>query len=131
MGQNTDTLKRGYEAFGRGDIDALFADWHDDLKWEGGNSDLPAGGDYEGKEAIGGAFGELGEAWDGLKVVPDEFIEDGDTVVVLGHIEGTGKATGQNVSSPFVHIYRFEDGKVKRLQILTDTLTGARALGKV
>jgi ketosteroid isomerase-like protein len=131
MGQNTDTLKQGYDDFGRGDIDAVFATWHDDIKWEGGNSELPAGGDYEGKEAIGGAFGELGEAWDGLKVIPDEFIEDGDTVVVLGHIEGTGKETGQSVESPFVHIYRFEGGKVKRLQILTDTLTGARALGKV
>jgi ketosteroid isomerase-like protein len=131
MGQNTDTLKQGYEAFGRGDIDGVFEDWHDDIKWEGGNSDLPAGGDYEGKEAIAGAFGELGQAWDGLKVTPDEFVEDGDTVVVLGHTEGTGKETGQSVDSPFVHIYRFEDGKVKRIQILTDTLTGARALGKV
>ena len=131
MGQNTDTLKQGYEAFGRGDIDAVFENWHDDIKWEGGNSDIPAGGDYEGKEAIGGAFGELAEAWDGLKVIPDEFVEDGDTAVVLGHTEGTGKATGQSVDSPFVHIYRFEDGKVKRIQILTDTLTGARALGKV
>ena len=131
MSQNTDTLKEGYEAFGRGDIEAVLENWADDVQWEGGNSDLPAGGDVEGKEAIGGALGELGEAWDDLKVTPDEFIADGDTVVVLGHTNGTAKETGQSVESPFVHIYRFEDGKVKRLQILTDTLTGARALGKV
>jgi ketosteroid isomerase-like protein len=131
MADNVDTLKKGYQDFGNGDIAAVFENWADDMKWEGGNSDLPAGGDYEGKEAIGGAIGELGEAWDGLKVVPDEFIADGDTVVVLGHIEGTAKETGQSVNTPFVHIYRFGDGKVTRLQILTDTLTGARALGKV
>jgi ketosteroid isomerase-like protein len=131
MAENVDTLKEGYEAFGRGDIDAVFANWHDDMAWEGGNSDLPAGGDYHGKEAIGGAFGELGAAWDGLKVVPDEYIGEGDTVAVLGHIEGTAKDTGQSIKSPFVHIYRFEGGKVKSLQVLTDTLAGARALGKV
>ena len=131
MAENVDTLKKGYQDFGNGDIAAVFENWADDMKWEGGNSDLPAGGDYEGKEAIGGALGELGEACDGLQVIPDEYIADGDTVVVLGHIEGTGKATGQSVESPFVHIYRFADGKVTRLQILTDTLKGARALGKV
>jgi ketosteroid isomerase-like protein len=131
MAENVDTLKEGYEAFGRGDIDAVFANWADDMKWEGGNPDLPAGGEYEGKEAIGGAFGELAEAWDGLKVIPDEYIGEGDTVAVLGHLEGSAKGSGQSINSPFVHIYRFEGGKVTRLQVLTDTLTGARALGKV
>ena len=131
MADNVETLKNGYDAFGRGDIEAVFENWADDIKWEGGNSELPAGGNYEGKEAIGGAFGELAEAWDGLKVIADEYIADGDNVVALGHIEGTGKATGQQVESPFVHIWRFEGGKVQRVQILTDTLTGAKALGKV
>ena len=130
MADNVETLKKGYQDFGNGDIDAVLENWADDIKWEGGNADLPAGGDYEGKEAVVGGFGELAEAWDGLKVTPDEFIGEGDTVVVLGHTEGTGKATGQSVDSPFVHIYRFEGGKVSRIQILTDTLTGARALGK-
>ncbi len=131
MAENVETLKRGYEAFGRGDIEAVFADWHDDVKWEGGNPETPAGGEYQGKQEIGSAFGELGEAWDGLKVVPDEFVGEGDTVCVLGHVEGTGKATGQSVKSPFVHVYRFEGGKVNRIQILGDTLTAARATGKV
>ena len=131
MADNVQTLKDGYDAFGRGDLDGVFANWADDIKWEGGNSELPAGGDYQGREEITGAFGELGEAWDDLKVTPDEYIADGDTVAVLGHINGAPKGGGDSIESPFVHIYRFEDGKVARLQILTDTLTGARALGKV
>jgi ketosteroid isomerase-like protein len=131
MSQNTDTLKEGYEAFGRGDIEAVLENWADDIEWEGGNSDLPAGGNFQGKDQVPQAFQQLGEAWDDLSVTPDEFVGEGDTVCVLGHIDGTAKESGQNVKSPFVHIYRFEDGKVKRIQILTDTLTGARALGKV
>ena len=128
---NIDTLKKGYDDFGRGDIEAVFEAWHDDVKWEGGNPDTPAGGDYSGKQEIGGAFGELGEAWEDLNVTPDEFVGEGDTVCVLGHISGTGKATGHQVKSPFVHVYRFEGDKVKRIQILGDTLTAARATGKV
>lgn len=131
MSENTDTLKQGYEAFGRGDIEAVLDQWADDVKWEGGNSDLPAGRDYNGKEEVSGAFQELGEAWDDFSVTPDEFVGEGDTVCVLGHVKGKAKGSGESIESPFVHIYRFEGGEVKRIQILTDTLTGARALGKV
>lgn len=131
MADNVQTLEKGYEDFANGDIDAVLENWTDDVHWEGGNADLPAGGAYAGKQAVVAGFGELAEAWDGLEVTPDEFFPQGDTVVVLGHTKGTAKATGQSVDSPFVHIYRFQDGKVNRIQILTDTLTGARALGKV
>jgi hypothetical protein len=131
MSQNTDVLREGYEAFGRGDLDAVFANWADDVKWEGGNPDVPAGGEYQGRDEITGAFQELGEAWDDMKVEPDEFVGEGDTVCVLGHVSGTGKATGESSKSPFVHVYRFEGGKVKRIQILGDTLTAARVTGKV
>ena len=131
MSQNTDTLKQGYEAYGRGDIEAVLESWADDVKWEGGNADLPAGKDYQGKDQVVQAFQEIGEAWDEFSVTPDEFVGEGDTVCVLGHGEGTPKGGGESVETPFVHVYRFEDGKVKRIQILTDTLTGARALGKV
>jgi ketosteroid isomerase-like protein len=129
MADNVDTLKQGYEAYGRGDVEAVLENWADDVKWEGGNADLPAGKDYQGKDEVAGAFQELSEAWDSLNVTPDEFVGEGDTVCVLGHLEGA--AGGETVKSPFVHVYRFEDGNVKRIQILTDTLAGARALGRV
>ena len=131
MSENTDTLKQGYEAYGSGDIEAVLEGWADDVKWEGGNADLPAGSDYQGKDEVVKAFQELGEAWDSLNVTPDEYVGEGDTVCVLGHVDGTPKGGDDSIKSPFVHVYRFEDGKVKRIQILTDTLTGARALGKV
>src|SRR3712207_9133873 len=52
-----------------------------------------------------------------ISVTPDEFIEDGDTVVTLGHTEAS--KGGKDAKLPFVHIWRFEGGKVKRAQILT------------
>src|SRR3712207_7229424 len=50
-----------------------------------------------------------------ISVTPDEFIEDGDTVVTLGHTEAS--KGGKDAKLPFVHIWRFEGGKVKRAQI--------------
>lgn len=124
MGQNTDTLKSGYEAYGRGDLEAAMADWADDVRWEGsGSSRVPGNGNHEGKQAIGGALQATASAYDEFTVHPDEFIEDGETVVVLGHTH-VGKG-GRKEQVPFVHIFRFNGGKVERIQILTDTAIAA------
>ncbi|HEX8743298.1 MAG TPA: nuclear transport factor 2 family protein [Thermoleophilaceae bacterium] len=124
MGQNTDVLKQGYEAYGRGDLEGAMENWHDDVRWEGSNSSrVPGNGTHEGKEAIAGALAEFAQAYDSVSVVPDEFIEDGDTVVALGHTEASKGGRSEKV--PFVHIWRFEGGKVKRVQLLTDTAIAA------
>ena len=66
-------------------------------------------------------------AWDKFELSADEFIEQGDTVVVLGH---TDVAKGERSARvPVVHIWRFRGEEVCRLQILTDTLESARTLG--
>ena len=123
MAGNVETLKSGYEAYGRGDIEGATEPWADDIRWEGTNStQVPGGGTYQGKDRIiQNALEPIAEAWDENTVVPDEFIEQGDTVVVLGHTEARAKSTGRDVKVPFVHVWRFEGGKAKRVQLLTDT----------
>jgi uncharacterized protein len=128
MGQNADTLKEGYEAYGRGDLEAAMENWHDDIRWEGSNYDrLPGSGVHEGKQAIAGALQETAQAYDEFTVHPDEHIEDGDTVVTLGHTQLSKGDKSEDV--PFVHIWRFEGGKVKRVQLLTDTAIAADVAG--
>ncbi len=130
MAGNVDTLKQGYEAYGRGDLEAALANWADDARWEGPNSEeLPGGGVAEGKDAIAQTLSRIPGFYDSFTITPDEFIEQGDTVVVLGHGEATPKGGGETIKQPFVHVYRFEDGKVKRIQLLTDTYQTAKALG--
>ena len=130
MGQNLDTIKQGYQRYGEGDVDGAAEAWTDDIRWEGSNStDLPGGGVHEGKDAVKQALQDIPNHWDEFSVQPDEWIEDGETVVVLGHNTGTPKGGGSQVKVPFVHIWRFQDGKASRVQLLTDTLEVARALG--
>ena len=73
-------------------------------------------------------LGQIAEQWESFRVTPDEFLEQGDTVVVLGHSEGKAK-NGNEVKVPFVHVWRMQDGKGKEVLALTDTLQVARALG--
>lgn len=127
MGQNTETLQQGYEAYSRGDLEAAMESWQDDVRWEGSNSSrVPGSGTHEGKQAIAGALQETVAAYDEFTVHPDEFIEDGETVVVLGHSHIS--KGGRNEQVPFVHVWRFDEGKVERVQILTDTAVAAEVL---
>ena len=67
-------------------------------------------------------------AWDEFKLSADEFLEEGDTVVVLAHTE---VRKGDNSAKvPVVHIWRWRGDELKRLQILTDTLQTAQLLGR-
>ena len=130
MGAHADTLKQGYEQFSSGDIEAATENWTDDFTWQGGNAeDLPGGGEHKGKDQALQVLGQAVGAWDEFKLSADEFYEDGDTVVVLGHTNV--KKGDQSAELPVVHIWRFEGEKACRLQIATDTLQGARMLGLV
>ena len=128
MADNLDTLKQGYQAFANGDIDGATGDWTDDFTWQGSNSeDLPGGGEHQGKDAALQVLQRAVGAWDEFELTPDEFYGDGDTIVVLGH--SRVKKGDQSAELPVVHIWRFRGDQACRLQILTDTLQGARLLG--
>ena len=129
MASNVDALKERYQRFSRGDIDGALDLWTDDFVWEGSNSpDLPGSGRHEGKQAAIEVLQRAVGAWDKFELTPDEFLEQGDTIVVLGH---TDVAKGdRSARLPVVHIWRLRgEGEICRLQILTDTLEAARMLG--
>jgi uncharacterized protein len=131
MAGKTDALRERYERFSRGDLEGALDLWSDDFVWEGSNSpELPGSGRHEGKQAAIGVLQQVLGAWDTFELSADEFIEQGDTVVMLGHSHlGKGDRSAQ---LPLVHIWRFRgDDEICRLQVLTDTLDAARTLGVV
>jgi ketosteroid isomerase-like protein len=130
MGENAETLKKGWQAFGEGDLDGASEFWADDIRWDGTNDDrLPLGGRIEGKDKIKEKLAGLGEIYDEFTATPDEFHDSDDTVIVLGHNEGKAKDSGKEVRVPFVQVWRFSDGKATEVLALTDTFEVAKALG--
>jgi ketosteroid isomerase-like protein len=129
MAGHADQMRQRYQEFSQGDLDAALQDWADDFTWEGSNStDLPGGGEHQGKDEAIKVLQEAVGAWDSFELTPDEFYEDADTVIVLGHT--SVKKGDQSAKVPVVHIWRWEGDQVKRLQILTDTYQTAQLLGK-
>nr|WP_240900992.1 nuclear transport factor 2 family protein [Thioalkalivibrio sp. XN8] len=115
-------MARGvYQAFAAGDIPAVLGVFAPDIHWTeaaGG----PYGGVSIGPDAVlAGVFMKLGAEWDRFAAVPQEFVQDGSTVVALGEYSGTCKATGKHFRAPFAHVWRFGDGKVASFHQYTDT----------
>ena len=130
MAGKTDALRGRYERFSAGDLERALDLWTDDFVWEGPNAnEFPGSGTHEGRDSALQVLQEAVGTWDEFNLSADEFYENGDTVVVLGHTEV--KKGDQSARIPVVHIWRFRgDDEVCRLQILTDTLEGARLLGR-
>jgi uncharacterized protein len=74
-------------------------------------------------------FARLGSEWDGFAAAPEEYLDAGDAVIVLGRYRGTCKATGRALDAQMAHVWRVEGGRATRFQQYTDTLQAARVTG--
>ena len=127
MAANSDIVRSGYEAFGRGDFDGALELLADDFVWQGPDSErVPGSGTHRGKDEVRQLWQRMGSSIEDLRVEPDEFIEGEETVTVLGHTSARGRS---EFKVPFVHVWRFEGGTPTRVQTLTDTAVVADALG--
>ena len=126
---NVTIVRRSYEAFARGDLDAVVADMDEAIEWQQAQG-LPHGGAYRGlAEVRENVFDPLDrDWWSAFSAVPDEFLEADDEVVVLGRYRGTAKQTGKPLDVPFVHIWSLRDGKAWRFRQFLDTAGWVEAL---
>jgi ketosteroid isomerase-like protein len=66
-------------------------------------------------------FARVGAEWDHFKGVPEEFLTDGEKVVVLGRYSGTSKATGRSFEAPFAHVFTVRDDAIVDMRQYADT----------
>ena len=131
MADNVEKVRGAYEAFARGDLDAAMELAHDDFLWQGTTVDgLPGAGLHEGKDAIRAMLVSVADEWERFEIAADEYVDGGDTVVVLGHLEGHAKPTKKDVRVPIAHVWKLREGKLARVTVLGDTAILAAALDK-
>jgi uncharacterized protein len=125
---NLESVRGLYEAFAKGDVPTVLGFLDANIAWTE-TEGFPYGGTYNGPNAVlQGVFMRLGGEWDGFAVVPEEFIDGGDAIVVLGKYSGTYKATGKSFAANFAHVWKIREGKAVRFVQYVDTLLVDRAL---
>ena len=129
--ENLDLVRAVYAAFAAGDIAGVVSRMAPDMVWnEAENFPYADGNPYRGPDAIlSGVFARLGSEWDGFAAVPEEYLDAGEAIVVLGRYGGACKATGRELDAQFAHVWRVSDGSARSFQQYTDTLQAALVTG--
>lgn len=118
--RNIGVVLRGYEAFGRGDLDEVMGFYDDNIEWtQPGRSAIS--GTYHGKGELAELLRRLGEQTTSVR--PLRFFADGDTVVVLS------EATVGGETSRDVEVFTMRDGKVLATTTYGDTALMERLYG--
>jgi len=125
--QNVQIVRSGYEAFNREDIPAVLALYDEGIEWtEGGGGRAPAG-TFRGPQAVAKeVFGMVPANFSEFRADPEQFIDAGEQVVVIGRFRGKAKS-GATLDAPFVHVQRMRNGKVTRFENYVDSTAWAEA----
>ena len=106
--QNIAVVRRGYEAFAKGDIETLKVLFSPNATWHAVETGILPG-NYQGVQAILEFFGRLAHETQGsLHVEPKTMAASGDQVFVLHGYRG--KRKGKTVDSKEVLVFKLDRG---------------------
>lgn len=131
--RNVAALKVIYELWNGskgGSVADVFAILDDDIDWCSlghGVQDLAFSEDCRGKDAVLRYFERLGGEWELLDCTVDEYVAQGDRVVVLGHVAFRSRQTGKTCHSRKCDVWRMKDGKAVSFSEFFDTAGAAAA----
>jgi uncharacterized protein len=118
--QDIESLRRIYDAFSRWDVEELVGDLAHDIEWSLPDP-LPWGGMRHGHDGVLAFASVSQDHVEGRWADPDDFLDAGDRMVVLGRLRGRAKASGQDFEVEFAHVWTMTDGVASRLHAYFDT----------
>ena len=126
--ENVNTLRGVYDEWGKGNLRAG-ADLFDSRVMYIPTVELPEEGYYVGPEGISRFMRRWLGAWTNLTVAADEFIEAGDSVIVIACQSAVGRESGTPSKMPFFNVWTFRGQAVIRLEFFTDRAKALEAVG--
>jgi uncharacterized protein len=117
--QNVEAISSSYEAFNRGDIEAVLRFFHAEIEWQ-----LPDGGintgTYQGHRAVRQLIENYFEAFDSFRMEPEEFMETSDRIVVFVRTPVRGRGSGVEVEIRPAHVWTMRAGKALRIEVFPE-----------
>ena len=126
--QNVDRIRRGYEAFGRRDLDAALEMAHPEVEAHD-PAEMPDAAVHCGKEAVKRDWEQTLELFDEFAVEIEEVFDAGEEVVLFLRYRGRGKESGAAVEVDMAHVLTMRDGVAVRLRQYLDRADALAAAG--
>jgi ketosteroid isomerase-like protein len=124
-----ESVRRLYEAYGRGDVHGVLAEVADDVEWgaEAAGRSVPWYGTFRGKDDVARFFKEIGSNVEVTEFAPLSFTSNDTDVIVAVRWAYTVNATGKRAAMLMHHWWRFAEGKIVFFRGSEDTEQSAAA----
>jgi ketosteroid isomerase-like protein len=100
-----------FEAFAERDVEGVLAYAHSDIELRPVTGDIAGRAEpYRGHDGIREYFRDVATLWDELRIVPNEFRQDGDTILVTGRV--SARSPARIVAGSTGWIWRVANGLV-------------------
>src|SRR2546427_7297816 len=104
--ENLQIVQQLYAAFAQGDIGAVLNALAEDFEWQiPGPAEIPFAGTYRGRAQVARLLSQMSEVAVFEQFIPQEFLAQEGTVVVLGEERFRVKATGYTVENVWAHVW--------------------------
>jgi ketosteroid isomerase-like protein len=113
--ENVELVRRGYEAFNRGDVDGMLALLDPEIEWITPPRNMFTG-TYRGTDEVRGLLRDQREVFEEIAMEPYELFEKGDAVVAFVRQRATGRTSGAEVEIVVGHLWTVRDGRAVRFE---------------
>jgi ketosteroid isomerase-like protein len=127
--QNVELVRRGYESFARGDIEAALAMLHPDIQIEDHDRSLETPTTYAGRDGFLALFASVNEGFSDVRYIPEDVTGVDDQVLVQVRRTGRGEASGAQVDERQFHIWDVVAGRAVRFRVYLDHDLALEAAG--
>ena len=118
--QDVETIRGAYSDFNSGNPGGVLERLDPEVAWtEPGGGNSPSG-TFNGPQSVGeDVFSVIPQNFDEFSAEPDNYDDQGDTIVVTGRFNGKAK-NGQELDPAFEHVFVMKDGKVSQFENKVD-----------
>jgi uncharacterized protein len=125
---NIDRLRAGYEALSSGDYESVRELIDPEIVLMD-RPEVPDARTYLGYEGMLSTLRDTSDSFEGFRLDPEQFFENGDRIVAVLSMTGRGRASGVPVEERIAHLWTLRDGLAVELQAFTDPADALEAAG--
>jgi ketosteroid isomerase-like protein len=126
---NVEVVRRGFEAYRDGDLDAVVTNFAEDVHWRliGGFAGL-MGEEFTGRDGVLRFFAEFNEIL-GDRAEVESLLDAGEQVVAIVRTEGAGDASGAPAAMRWGQVFTFREGTICEVDNYYDAGEALEAVG--
>jgi ketosteroid isomerase-like protein len=121
-------VRRIYDALSQWNVDELAKDVTHDFELILPGT-VPWGGTRHGPDGVEAFATIFRDYIEGPWADPDDFVDGGDLIVVMGRLRGRARTTGKEFEEHFAHVWTITEGMPSRCRSYFDTAPIMAALG--